>query len=199
MTNRKQLTLLTFIVITQALLWLTACGDAPVPKPRAYFRIDIPAHQFVDFDTNYPFKFQYADYATIANAEKPGHPFWLYIDYPRFKARVYLTYNSINGNMRQMLEDAHELTYKHISVANDIQQQLIIRPQDSVYGLFYSVKGAKVASPLNFYLTDSVNHFMRASLYFNMMPQNDSLEPVINGIEADLKQLIKSFRWKELK
>jgi gliding motility-associated lipoprotein GldD len=174
-----------------------ACQES-VPKPRAYFRIEVPDHQFIPFDTNYPFRFDYADYAVVSNAKRSGHPYWLFVDYPQFDARIYLTYNDINGNMNQMLEDAHDLAYKHISVANDIRQQLIFMPQEKVYGLFYHIKGAKVASPINFFLTDSTHHFLRGSLYFDMIPQNDSLQPVIDGIEKDIQQMIKSFSWKEL-
>jgi hypothetical protein len=43
-----------------------------------------------------------------------------------------------------------------------------------------------------------VEHFLRASLYFNMAPHNDSLEPVIEGIEKDLKHLVKTLEWKEV-
>ena len=196
--NRRNIFAFGFTFVFLSLLMLTSCDDDVVPKPRAYFRIDIPEHDFILFDSNFPYTFNYADYAIINTADKENHPYWIYLDYPRFKARIYITYNDIHGNMMQMLEDAHDLAYKHISVANDIQQDLIILPENKVYGLFYKIKGTKVASPLNFYLTDSVSHFVRGSLYFNMMPQNDSLEPVINGIESDLHQLIRTFKWKNI-
>ena len=185
------------LIVIQLSLLLSSCGDDISPKPRGYFRIDIPEHQFISFDTNYPFSFEYADYALISKVNKAEHPYWLNIDYPNFKARIYLSYNHIEGNVDRMLADAHELAFKHISVANDIQQELIINPKRKVYGMVYKIKGAKVASPLNFFLTDSVKHFVRGSLYFDMSPQNDSLQPVINGIEKDIVQMVKSFHWKE--
>ncbi len=184
-----------FIIIS-IVIFISSCGDDTSPKPRGYFRIAIPEHQYIKLDsTTYPFTFEYADYSIVRNAQNPDHPYWCYIDYPRFKARIYITYNKVNGNINQMLEDAHELAYKHISVANDIKQDLIIEPQKKVYGLVYEIKGAKVASPLNFFLTDSINNFVRGSLYFNMEPQNDSIAPVIEGISKDLKHIISSFNW----
>ena len=180
-------------------LFFTACGDESTPKPRGYFRIAIPEHQYVKLDSNqYPFTFEYADYSVVNNAQNPDFPYWCYIDYPNFKARIYLTYKKVDGNINQMLVDAHELAYKHISVANDIRQDLIIEPQKKVYGLMYEIKGAKVASPLNFFLTDSINNFVRGSLYFNMKPQNDSIAPVIEGIRKDLVHIINSFEWKDI-
>jgi len=193
----KSIKILIIVVFAFQLLLLTACSDEPTPKPRAYFRIAIPEHNYIDFDENYPYSFQYADYAKVLNANNPQHPYWMYIDYPYFKARIYITYNDIHNNVNRMLNDAHDLAYKHISVANDIRQDLIIIPENKVYGLVYEIKGARVASPINFFLTDSVSHFVRASLYFNMEPQNDSLEPVINAISADIQKMIKSFKWKD--
>ncbi len=186
------------LLLVQLMLLLSACGDDAIPKPRAYFRIDIPEYEYISFDTSYPFRFEYADYSIISNAQREGHPYWLNIDYPEFKARIYLSYSFIEGNVQQMLADAHELAYKHIAVANDIQQDIIINPKRKVYGMIYHIKGAKVASPINFFITDSVQHFVRGALYFSMTPQNDSLKPVIEGVEKDILHLIHSFQWKEI-
>jgi len=187
-----------FVSIIFSLLLLSACGEPSTPKPRSLFRIDIPAHSFITFDTNYPYTFEYADYATISKVERKRYPYWININYPRFNARVYVSYHHVDHDINQFLEDAHTLAYKHITKANDIRQALILEPEHRVYGLVYYIKGNDVASPLNFYVTDSVEHFLRASLYFDMIPRNDSLEPVIEGIEKDLKHLVKTLEWKEL-
>ena len=47
-----------------------------------------------------------------------------------------------------------------------------------------------------FYLTDSIEHFLRGSLYFKVVPNNDSLQPVIDFITDDVRHLIKSLEWK---
>ena len=180
------------------MLSLLSCSEDNTPKPREYFRIDIPEHGFVNYNINTPFSFDYADYAKVTNSNKPGNPYWLYLDYPKFDARIYLSYNHIDGNVTQMLNDAHDLAFKHIAVANDIKQKLIIIPENKVYGLLYSIKGTKVASPINFYITDSVSNFVRGALYFNYTPQNDSLKPVIEGIEKDVWRLVESLKWQEV-
>jgi len=190
---------LSFVfAIVVFVLFVASCNDDVTPKPRAYFRIDIPEHNFIHYDSSSPFSFDYADYAVVSNANNAAHPYWLFLDYPKFNARIYLSYSDIQGNVSQMLNDAHDLAFKHIAVANDIQQKLILIPENKVYGLYYSIKGAKVASPINFYVTDSVSHFVRGALYFNFAPQNDSLAPVINGIEKDIWQLVESLKWQEV-
>lgn len=186
------------LVLFLVLISLASCGDTEMPKPRSWFRIDIPAHEYVVFDTNYPYSFEYADYSMISKVEREGHPYWINIYYPKFKARVYISYNHVENDINRFLSDAHTMAFKHISKANDIRQALIIEPENRVYGLVYYIKGNDVASPLNFYVTDSVEHFLRASLYFDMKPSNDSLEPVIEGIEEDLKHLVKTLEWKSI-
>lgn len=186
------------LVMFLFLISLASCGDEEMPKPRSWFRIDIPAHDYVKFDTNYPYSFEYASYSVVNKVEREGHPYWVNIYYPKFKARVYVSYNHVDQDINQFLSDAHTLAYKHISKANDIRQALIVEPENKVYGLVYYIKGNDVASPLNFYVTDSVEHFLRASLYFDMKPSNDSLEPVIEGIEKDLKHLVKTLEWKSI-
>ncbi len=193
-----KLKLILFVIILAQVLLLSSCSDTPTPKPRAYFRIDIPKHSYIPFDTNYPYSFEYADYSKVLNANNSEHPYWIFIDYPYFNARIYFTYKEVNNNINLMLNDAHELAYKHISVANDIQQDLISIPKNKIYGIMYEIKGARVASPINFFLTDSVKHFVRGSLYFNMEPQNDSLAPVISAIKTDLQHMIESFKWKDV-
>jgi hypothetical protein len=54
-----------------------------------------------------------------------------------------------------------------------------------------------VACPFQFWLTDSVRHYLRSSLYFNCVPENDSLRPVIDYIREDAMAMINSFQWKK--
>ncbi|MCC8172861.1 MAG: hypothetical protein LIO65_00175 [Odoribacter sp.] len=48
------------------------------------------------------------------------------------------------------------------------------------------------ASPAQFFVTDSVKHFLRGALYFNERPHNDSLAPVIDYLRKDIEVLMES-------
>jgi gliding motility-associated lipoprotein GldD len=52
------------------------------------------------------------------------------------------------------------------------------------------------ASPYQFYLTDSTRHFLRGSLYFDAIPNNDSLAPVIEYVKTDIQHLFETITWK---
>lgn len=96
----------------------------------------------------------------------------------------------------KFLEDSRTLAYKHTIKAEAIDETLIRRDKQHVHGIVYEIRGANTASSLQFFLTDSNNHFIRGALYFSVAPKNDSLAPVINFIKADVNHFINSFKWK---
>ena len=55
----------------------------------------------------------------------------------------------------------------------------------------------EVPSPFQFHITDSVTHFLRGALYFNMSTKNDSLGPAIAFIKSDLVHLLNTLEWNE--
>ena len=186
------LTLLLVIMMT------VSCGDKnPQPKPRGYFRIDLPEKLYVSLDTMRHYSFEYPSYATITpDYYSPHEKDWVNVEFPAFKGTVHISYKSVDGNLSQYLEDAHKLIVKHIEKASGIRDSVMINPERDVYGLMYFLEGEGVASPLQFYVTDSTRHFLRGSLYFNIYPNNDSLQPVIDFITDDVRHLITTLEWK---
>ena len=61
---------------------------------------------------------------------------------------------------------------------------------------FFKVVG-NAASQLQFFLTDSIHHFMIGSLYFYSRPNYDSLLPALDYIEKDVIHLMETLEWKE--
>jgi gliding motility-associated lipoprotein GldD len=68
-----------------------------------------------------------------------------------------------------------------------------------VYGLVYQISGSDAASTYQFYLTDSTKNFVRGALYFDLVPNNDSLSPVIEFLKKDIEHMIMTFKWKNRK
>ena len=83
--------------------------------------------------------------------------------------------------------------------ANAITQREFADPSHRIFGLVYDIRGANAASSYQFYVTDSIANFVRGALYFNMVPNNDSLAPVIDFLKKDIEHLINTFRWNNLK
>ena len=173
-----------------------SCSSDYMPKPRGFFRIDLPEKSYQSFDTTFPFTFDYPSYAQISSDEQAAdQPFWINLDFPQFKGKLHLSYKAVDGNLSSYLEDTHAMAFKHISKATAIENRTIYNQEDSVYGLIFEIMGLSAASPYQFFVTDSTNHFLRGALYFNVVPNNDSLAPVIEFIKEDIEHLITSFKW----
>ena len=174
-----------------------ACQENYTPKPRGYFRIDLPEKSYKKLDTTLPYKFEYPVYATITgDPYAPDKKEWINVNFPAFKAVLHISYNNVNNNLAQFLNDAHTLVSKHIPKAEAIYDSLIFHPGKEVYGLAFKIEGIGTASPFQFYVTDSTKHYLRGALYFNLHPNNDSLSPVIDFIEKDINHLINTLEWK---
>lgn len=184
------------------LLAATSCNQEYTPKPKAYHKIDFPERGYKQFSpVSCPFTFEVPAYADVVAdslqfGEKNNNPCWYTINITPFNGTINLTYKNIDSkeSFEKLVEDAHKLSYKHTRKADYINEVLIKNP-GGVGGILYDV-GGDAASNVQFFLTDSNKHFMRGALYFNNTPNTDSMAPVISFVKEDLKQLLKTFRWK---
>ena len=171
--------------------------DSYLPKPRGYFRIDLPEKAYTKVDTIEKYSFECPNYALVTpDIYSPNEKNWVNIEMPQFKGSIHMTHKPVNGNLGEYLEDVHTMVVKHLQKANGMRDSLIVNEEHNVYGMFIEMDGKGVATPMQFYLTDSTKNFVRGALYFNFQPDNDSMQPVINFIRADIDHLINTFEWK---
>ena len=178
---------------------LSACKeDVYTPKPKGYYRIELPQHAYQSFDTNYPYQFEYSKYAFILpDKSKNSEPYWINMVYPSLNATVFVSYKQADDNIDTMINDSKKFVSEQIKKADDIIEYYIYDSVNHVYGTSYDILGNQVACPYQFWLTDKDKHFFRAALYFNHTPNNDSLSPVIDYIKTDIVHLMETFRWKK--
>jgi gliding motility-associated lipoprotein GldD len=187
----------TALLVTVVLLTAVACQRNATPKPRGYFRIDFPEHAYQPFDTTFPYRFEYPVYAKIQNdKDRNAEPYWINLVFPHFKAKVHMSYKAVNGNFELIEEDSRNLAYKHTIKADAINERVFSNADKNVYGIMYEIKG-DAASPVQFFLTDSTKHFLRGSLYFSVIPNKDSLAPVVDFVKADIIHMMESFEWEK--
>ena len=199
MNTKKLLITLGLFCTTTALL--LSCNSDYTPKQRGYFKIDLPKHQYRSFDQpGYPYTFEYPVYADVVKDSSyfdstPENPYWINIDFPRFNARIYVSYKDIGHNSFDKLrDDAFKMTFKHTSKASSIDQTPIQTP-NGVGGMYFSV-GGNAATAHQFFVTDTTKHFLRGALYFDTTPNEDSLKPVNDFLQEDMVHLINTFRWR---
>ena len=186
-------------LLAMTLLLLVSCGEPerPLPKPKGYLRIDLPEKDYVRVDTLQRYAFDVPGYAQLTpDPLSPEEKNWVNVEMPDFKASIHLTHKEVKGNLGEYLEDVHTMLTKHLQKANGMHDSLIANPEQRVYGMLIEMDGKGVATPLQFYLTDSTRNFIRGALYFNFVPNNDSMQPVIEYLRQDIDQMINTFEWK---
>ncbi|RUT73219.1 gliding motility lipoprotein GldD [Ancylomarina longa] len=173
-----------------------SCKEKYTPKPKGYFRIDLPKKEYQNWDINYPYSFNKLSISKVVIDKADGaEKYWINIVYPDYKATIHISYKEVHNNVDQYLEDSRKLAYKHSVKADAIGEQAYSNPQKNVYALIYRIKG-NTASSVQFVATDSTKHFLRGALYFREHPNQDSLAPVIKYIDKDMVRLIESLEWK---
>ena len=164
--------------------------------------MEYPEKNYQKFTEPYcNFTFEYPSYAHIEQEksffnEKPIHPCWFDIFMPQFDAKIHCSYYPINetNNFDQLTSDAFTMANQHNLKANYIDDLIISKP-NRVGGIVFNIEGP-VASPFQFFLSDSTSHFLRGALYFNTQARPDSLQPVIDFVKTDIMHMINTFDWK---
>lgn len=201
-------------------LLIISCNSPYISKKRGYFNIELPERRYQEFNKpGFPYSFEYPAYATIVRDstyfdENAENPYWINVDFPQFNSRVFLSYKVIGGTavykikqpngaykdsiginlFDKMVNDAFTLTNKNNVVSNSINDSLISTP-NGIHGVFFKV-GGNAATSKQFFLSDTVKHFIRGALYFNVTPNVDSLKPVQDFLQVDMDHMINTFRWK---
>ena len=184
-------------------VFIPGCREVSVPRPRGHFRIDMPEKNYTRFEgresnkDNLPFTFEYPAFGQLSfDEEFENEKGWFNIEFPAYKAKLYLTYKDINHDFDELMEQTYKINVKnHVSKADAINEKYFNDDKNKVYGVLYDLRG-NTATAVQFYMTDSTRHFLRGSLYFSSAPDADSLAPVVGYFREDIVHLIETLRWK---
>jgi gliding motility-associated lipoprotein GldD len=193
--------ILNVVLFFAAIFSILSCNSDPEPRPKGYFRIQLPEKKYELFNRpEYPYSFEYPAYAQVIKDstffdDVAENPYWINLSFPQFDAKIHISYKNITdaASLQKMVDDAFSLTGKHSIKANAIDE-LPIQGADHANGFLFDV-GGNAATGKQFYLTDSTRNFIRGALYFNATPNYDSIKPVEDFLYRDIEHFIKTFRW----
>ena len=169
---------------------LQSCISDVQPKPSSFLRLDYPKPIYKRIKLTNNISFETNNTSSIFHDKKQKFS----LVYPKMKATLYLNYNVVKKNLDSLLNDAYQLPYKHMKKAESIPEKIFINPDKNVYGTLLSVIG-DAASQHQFFLTDSLNHFLVGSLYFYARPNYDSIYPAVIYIKKDIIHMIETLEW----
>lgn len=186
---------------------LTSCGDSNsyAPKPRMYPKVTFPAKTSLIYNNSTcPFTFDYPEYyQVVKDSSKVGgvkpndKQCWFNLDSESLKMTLHVSYLSINNrkDLDTHIKDAFTLADEHNIKASFRKEEIIEHKENNITGLLFEIEG-EVAAPLQFYVTDSTRHFLRASLYFNNKVNQDSTKIIYDFMRKDVVHLLETIRFR---
>jgi gliding motility-associated lipoprotein GldD len=167
------------------------------PKPRGFFRIDLPAASYTNLDLKeLPYSFNISRLVTVELPPSGEPAEWLNLSYETLQAKIYCSYRPVTRHTLPAVEkECRELVKRAVKNATSIVEQAYENPEIHLYGTLFRIEG-ETASPVQFMLTDSVHHFFRGALYYQCRMDADSLAPVNAYLRDDVVELMQSFQWK---
>lgn len=187
---------LIYLLLT--ILVTVSCSDSDilVPKPPTYLRLDLPEHSYKKYKSNCSYNFDAASIFTVKDvADSEGLTCHKDIQLGPLNAVVHFSYIDMVEPLSTYVNFANDKVDEHKLKATAIEDMKILHPENKVYGTFFELQG-DVASPFQFYLTDSTSKFVSAVVYFNSRPNYDSLKPSLDYLKKDLLKMANSFKWK---
>lgn len=169
-----------------------SCEEDTLPKPKALLSLTYPKAQYTTTQDPCAYTFQNNKIGNVQFKDNCNAT----INYPKLNGTLFLTYRNVNGNINTLLKDAQKLTYEHTLKADNILEEKYVNEQQDVYGMFYDVRG-NAASQSQFYVTDSIKHFITGSIYFNAKPNYDSIFPAAVYLKNDIRHLMETIEWNK--
>jgi len=188
--------MLKYILLFSLIFGLYGCSEDEllIPRPIANLRVNFPTRTYKSIDVKCPYAFELASYmkAKSASLEQPCH---LDISMGQFNGMLHLSYLRVENNLADLIAYSVSKVKEHQVKASAIEDSVFLIPENRVYGTFYEFYG-NAATPFQFHFTDSVEHFVRGTMYFNATPNFDSIYPVLKYVKEDLNHLFSTTTWK---
>ena len=174
-----------------------SCEAPLVSRPEGYYRIDLLPSKFNRVEVSCGVTLEKPNHSRleIVDSDKSGDACWFNLHFTQHNARLHITQVEIHDNLINLMEDAQEMVFSHDIKSNGISRIRIIEKERKTNGVLYHI-GGPVATPIQFFVTDSTDHFIRGSLYFNHAPNPDSTAPVVAKMMGDIERVMRSISWE---
>lgn len=193
------------IYLSLFLLFIVSCNDDESDGAKTlrgqnstFLKIEFPDHNYHLEEGAAPFKFKISDISTL---KTPVNCNEYYCEQEIYLGReidgnINLFYKKVDhpDSLARLINFSNEEVDFHKMKASKIEYDQIIDKNSKVYGTLFELKG-DVATNFQFYLTDSIQNFVRGEVVLNCVPNYDSLQHVLGYIKVDLEEMINSFEW----
>ena len=173
---------------------ILSCDTNELPKQEAFLRIEFNKPDYKDYNIiNTSIGFYYnSNNVKIQYDGLKGFSFF----YPNHSMTIDILNDTI-GNFKGIennLSDFYSILDTHSKKSNGVLMEEYENTKNRVFGKLFEIRG-DVASPIQFYMTDSISNFISGSLNLNQKSKYDSIYPSIQYIKKDMLVLFETLNW----
>jgi gliding motility-associated lipoprotein GldD len=171
-----------------------SCVDSNLPKQSAFLRIEFPEPNYIaPNEIKLPIDFYYNLSAADINVTNSKQ---FSLNYPKMNLIVDMSLNKLTkrADLENNFRDFSLTLETHSKKSNGIFIREYEDLNNRVYAKIFELRG-DVASPIQFYLTDSTSNFINGSLNLKFKSKYDSIFPTIQYVKNDILVLVESLNW----
>ena len=171
-------------------------NNSSLPKQDAYLRIEFNEPNYlIHKSQNSKINFLYN---TSSSSLESISARTINLDYKKLGMSLDLSFDKLNDEteLTNYLRDFNLLLDAHTKRSNGFLIKEFENRNYSTYGKLYEFRG-DVASPIQFFLTDSINNFIHGSLNMTFKSKYDSIYPSVQYIKNDILVFFESINLKK--
>ena len=186
---------LTKFTTTLSLIIILSCNDSVIlPKQNAFLRIEFeePNYKIFNQSDTFPDFYYNSNSVTLNSTNKNS----LLLNYNELGINLDLKFNKLNNGLDliNIENDFKMLLETHSKRSNGVIMREYENIDKLVFGKLYELQG-DVASPVQFFLTDSLSNFIQGSVNINSKSKYDSIFPAIQYVKKDISVIFESIYW----
>ena len=162
-----------------------------LPKPDAYLRIEFNEPKYLNYeDVNSQIDFYYNSSSSSINQISSKS---INLNYENLGMSLDLSFNKLSSENEVInyITDFNLLLDTHTKQSNGFLVKEFENVEYSTFGKIYEFKG-DVASPIQFFITDSLNNFIQGVVNKEISSKYDSIYPSIQYIKNDILVFFES-------
>tara|TARA_B100000073_G_C23700599_1_gene560172 strand:- start:718 stop:1308 length:591 start_codon:yes stop_codon:yes gene_type:complete len=171
-------------------------NNSSLPKQDAFLRIEFNEPNYLIYKSqNSKIDFLYnASASSLELASETN----IDLDYKKLGMSLDLSFDKLNDEteLANYLRDFNLLLDAHTKRSNGFLIKEFENRNYLAYGKLYEFRG-DVASPIQFFLTDSINNFIHGSLNMTVKSKYDSIYPSVQYVKNDILVFFESINFKK--
>ncbi|WP_107039615.1 gliding motility lipoprotein GldD [Brumimicrobium mesophilum] len=176
------------------LILLASCNDQEtyVPKPSTFLELNLPERTYEKYIDSCGYAFNKPSYFEVKDVS--GSTCNRDIELSTLNGMLHLSRLDMDTSLSAYVNYSIDKVGEHKVMATAILDTSFIRNEAKVFGTLFELQG-NVASPFQFYLTDSTSRFLSGVVYFNSRPNYDSILPTLEFVKHDLYEFMNTLEW----